>query len=56
MRIITITEFRKHYGYYLDLVNSEKIFITKYGKTIAVLHCPNRVGVIEESDCSYKIQ
>ena len=37
---ITATEFKTNFGKYLELVDSEDIFITKNGKTIALLTDP----------------
>lgn len=34
---ITVTELRKHLGKYLDLSQSEDVFIKKRGKVIACL-------------------
>ena len=36
VRQVTVTEFRKHFGQYMDVVqDGETIIITKYGKDIA---------------------
>ncbi len=48
---ITITEFRKRYYHYLDLAQTRDIYITKYGRLLAVLSKPksnNKVGVAKE--------
>ena len=37
---ITATEFKTNFGKYLELADSEDIFITKNGKTIALLTDP----------------
>lgn len=39
--IVTATEFKTNFGKYLDLLNSEDIFITRNGKTIAKMVNPN---------------
>lgn len=40
MTKITITNLREHLGYYLKLSQKEDVYITKYGKIIAVLTKP----------------
>lgn len=42
--VITITEFRKHYYHYLDVAQEENIYITKYGKMLAVLSKPKNIN------------
>lgn len=39
--IVTATEFKTNFGKYLDMLDSEDIFITRNGKTIAKLVNPN---------------
>ena len=41
MTQVTATEFKMNLGHYLDLVQSEEIWITKNGKMIAKLTNPN---------------
>ena len=41
MRYVCISEFRKHFTYYLNLSAKERICITKRGKVVAVLCEPN---------------
>lgn len=41
MTQVTATEFKTNMGYYLDLVSTEDIWITKNGKTVAKLVNPN---------------
>ncbi len=41
MTQVTATEFKLNLGYYLNLVLSEDIWITKNGKTVAKLTNPN---------------
>lgn len=41
MTKVTITNLRERLGYYLKLSQKEDIYITKYGKIIAVLTKPN---------------
>ncbi len=38
---VTVTEFRKHFGKYLDLLSKEDIFVTRNGKTVARVVNPN---------------
>lgn len=42
---ITATEFKLNLGYYLKLVSTEDIWITKNGKTVAKLINPNVTAV-----------
>ena len=37
---ITATEFKTNFGRYLDMVNTENIYITKNGKVVAQLTRP----------------
>lgn len=39
---ITATELKKHLGKYLQLAETEDVFITRNGKTIAKLSNPNQ--------------
>ena len=42
---VTITNLREHLGYYLKLSQKEDIYITKYGKVIAVLTKPKNTRI-----------
>ena len=37
MKRITVTEFRRRLGYYLELANKELLVITKYGKDLVLV-------------------
>ena len=45
MRYVCISEFRKHFTYYLNLSSKEDIYLTKRGKVVAVLTKPNEADV-----------
>lgn len=38
--IVTATEFKTHFGKYLEMIAKEEIFITRNGKTIAKVITP----------------
>ena len=40
MMTITSTELRKHLYFYLEKANDEDVYISKYGKIVAVLISP----------------
>ena len=42
MKTITITDFRRRQGYYLNLSRFEDIHVTKHGKVICVISNPNK--------------
>ena len=46
--LVTATEFKSNIGKYLTLVDSEDIFITNYGKSIAILSSAqkNKVDIV----------
>ena len=44
--IVTATEFKTNFGKYLDMLQSEDIFITRNGKTVAKMVNPN-VSAVE---------
>ena len=37
MKRITVTEFRRRLGYYLEFANKELLVITKYGKDLVLV-------------------
>ncbi len=43
---VTATEFKTHFGEYLDLLSQEDIFVTRNGKTVAKVVNPN-VSAVE---------
>ena len=43
--VITITEFRRHFGKYLDLSKMEDIIITNRGRAVGMLVSPNKSSV-----------
>lgn len=43
--IVTATELKSNFGYYLKLVEKEDIFITKNGKTVAKMSNPRTSSV-----------
>ncbi len=43
--IVTATELKSNFGYYLKLVEKEDIFITKNGKTVAKMSNPRTSAV-----------
>ena len=45
MRYITVTELKKNLDHYLELSNQEDVYVTKHGKIISVLKCPEMVGI-----------
>ncbi len=38
---VTVTEFRKHFGKYMDLLSKEDNYVTRNGKTVARIVNPN---------------
>ena len=45
MVIVSITEFRKHMGYYLELVQQDNIAVTKYKKIISIFKKPKTTAI-----------
>ena len=45
MTRVTITNLRARLGYYLKLSQKEDIYITKYGRVIAVLTKPKNTSI-----------
>ncbi len=43
--IVTETEFKTHFGEYLDLLSQEDIFVTRNGKIVAKIVNPNTSAV-----------
>lgn len=50
--IITATEFRNHIGKYLTLASNKDIYITKNGKTVAMLTAPYQFKAQDTEDAS----
>ncbi len=42
MKTITITDFRRRQGYYLNLSQTEDIYITKHGEIICAISNPKK--------------
>lgn len=50
--VITATEFRNHIGKYLTLASNKDIYITKSGKTVAMLTAPYQFKAQDTEDAS----
>ena len=50
--VITATEFRNHIGKYLTLASNKDIYITKNGKTVAMLTAPYQFKAQDTEDAS----
>ena len=54
MMTISVTTLRKRFDYYIDLAQKENIYVTRYGKVIALLTHPTnsnkniRLGVAKD--------
>ena len=58
MRIVSVTELRKHLSYYIDLSDKEEILITRYNKIISCLVGPTikAINYIESLDIPNNIK
>lgn len=54
--IISATEFKSNFGYYLKLVEKEDVFITKNGKTVARISNPRTSAVDKLSGILRRMQ
>ena len=52
--VITATEFRNHIGKYLTLASNKEIYITKNGKTVAMLTAPYQFKAQDTEDSYIK--